>query len=398
MQLTEATTKVIEGFDRFVMPTYKRSPVVISRAKGSKVWDVDGKEYLDLFAGWGVSGIGYCHPRVVEAIRSQAEKLIHMPNNYYNELQGRLAEKISSKSFGGKCFFCNSGAEAVEAALKLVRKYGSPSGRYEVITMENSFHGRTFGALSATGQAKHRDGFGPILPGFRYVPFGDSGALRSAFSDNTCGVMLEPIQGEGGIHVAPGEYFHEVRNLCSDRDVLMIFDEVQTGVGRTGEYFGYQLYDVEPDMMTLAKVLGGGFPVGALVVQPRLSEVLVPGNHASTFGGSPLACAAALAVFEAIEEENLLENVKAMGAYLKEKLEGLKLRHPIIKEVRGVGLMLGAELKTDGANIFTRCMEKGLLINCTAGKVLRFLPAMTITREEIDRGMQILDAVLEESS
>lgn len=398
MQLTEATTKIIEGFDKFVMPTYKRSPVVISRAKGSKVWDVDGKEYLDLFAGWGVSGVGYCHPKVVEAIRSQAEKLIHMPNNFYNEFQGRLAEKISSNSFGGKCFFCNSGAEAVEAALKLARKYGSSSGRCEIITTENSFHGRTFGALSATGQAKYREGFGPILPGFRYAAFADFGSLRRAFSENTCAVMVEPIQGEGGVHVASRKYFQDVRNLCSGHDVLLIFDEVQTGVGRTGEYFGYQVYGVEPDVMTLAKVLGGGFPIGALVVQQRLAEVFVPGNHASTFGGSPLACAAALAVFEAIEEGNLLENVKAMGAYLKTKLESQKLKHSIIKEVRGEGLMVGVELNTAGGAVVEKCMEKGLLINCTAGNVLRFLPAMTVTREEIDQGVHILDVVLGECS
>ncbi len=394
MELSEKTKNIIEGFNQFVMPTYKRNPVVISRAKGSKVWDVDGKEYLDLFAGWGVSGIGYCHPRVVEAIKAQVEKLIHMPNNYYNELQGKLAEKIASKSFGGKCFFCNSGAEAVEGALKLARKYGASTGRDEIIGMENSFHGRTFGALSATGQAKYREGFGPVLPGFRYVPFGDFNAVRNVFSDKTCAVIVEPIQGEGGIHVASREYFRRLRQLCSERESLLILDEVQTGVGRTGEYFGYQLYGVEPDVMTLAKVLGGGFPIGALVVQQRLGDILVPGNHASTFGGGPLACAAALAVFEAIEEENLLENVKAMGAYLQEKLMSLKLRYPVIKDVRGEGLMIGVELATDGAPIVEKCMEKGLLINCTAGKVLRFLPAMTVTRKEIDQGMEILDSVL----
>jgi acetylornithine/N-succinyldiaminopimelate aminotransferase len=398
MELTPTTSKIMEGFDRFVMPTYKRTPVVIRRGRGSKVWDVDGKEYLDLFAGWGVSGVGYCHPRVVEAIRSQVENLIHMPNNFYNELQGELAEKISTHSFGGKCFFCNSGAEAVEGALKLARKYGAASGRHEVITMENSFHGRTFGALSATGQAKYREGFGPILAGFRYVPFGDFNSLKNALSEKTCAVMAEPIQGEGGVHVASREYFGQMRELCSHHDVLLVFDEVQTGVGRTGEYFGYQLYDVEPDVMTLAKVLGGGFPIGAIVVQPRLADVFVPGNHASTFGGSPLACAAALAVFEAIEEENLLENVKAMGVYLREKLESLKLNHPVIKEIRGEGLMLGAELTVDGGGIVARCLERGLLINCTAGNVLRFLPAMTVSREELDRGMQILDGVLEDSS
>lgn len=396
MELTQTAKKIIQGFDRFVMPTYKRNPVVIARAQGSRVWDVDGKEYLDLFAGWGVSGLAYCHPRVVEAVKSQVEKLIHMPNNYYNELQGRLAQRIAETSFGGKCFFCNSGAEAVEGALKLARKYGAATGRHEVITMENSFHGRTFGALSATGQAKYREGFGPILPGFRYVPFGDFGALRSVISNETCAVMVEPVQGEGGIHVAEREYVQQMRAMCSQRDILLIFDEVQTGVGRTGEYFGYQLYGVEPDVMTLAKALGGGFPIGALVVQERLAGVLVPGNHASTFGGGPLACAAALAVFEAIEEEKLLENAKAMGAYLMEKLESLKVRHPIIREVRGVGLMVGAELTQDGSAIAERCLEKGLLINCTAGTVLRFLPAMTVSRKEIDRGIEILDSALKE--
>ena len=398
MDLTPVTRKIIERFDTFVMPTYKRNPIVISRARGSRVWDVDGREYLDLFAGWGVSGIGYCHPRVVEAIKSQVENLIHMPNNYYNELQGELAQKISSSSFGGKCFFCNSGAEAVEAALKLARKYGSSTDRHEVITMENSFHGRTFGALSATGQAKYRQGFSPILPGFRYVPFGNFAALKNAFSEKTCAVMVEPIQGEGGVHVASREYFEHMKSLCSHHDALLIFDEVQTGMGRTGEYFAYQLYGVEPDVMTLSKALGGGFPIGAIVVQPRLAEVLVPGNHASTFGGSPLACGAALAVFRAIEEENLLENAKAMGAYLKEKLESLKLKYPVMKEVRGEGLMVGTELTTDGNAIASKCMERGLLINCTAGNVLRFLPAMTVSREEIDRAIQILDGVLEEAS
>ncbi len=396
MDVSETTKKIVATFDKFVMPTYKRHPIVISRGRGSRVWDVDGKEYLDLFAGWGVSGIGYCHPRVVEAITTQAQKLIHMPNNYYNELQGKLAEKISSKSFGGKCFFCNSGAEAVEAALKLARKYGSSTDRDEIITMENSFHGRTYGALSATGQAKYREGFGSILPGFRYVRFGDFDALRGAFSGKTCAVMAEPIQGEGGVHVASRDYFLKMRRLCSDHDILLIFDEVQTGVGRTGEYFGYQLYGAEPDVMTLAKVLGGGFPIGAVVVQPRLAEVLVPGNHASTYGGSPLACAAALAVFEAIDDGNLLENVKAMGSYLKTKLESLKLKHPVISQVRGQGLMIGVELKSEGGDIAARCMQKGLLINCTSGNVLRFLPAMTVTRDEIDHGTDILDSVLQE--
>ncbi len=395
MEVTATAKEIIEGFDKYVIANYKRHPIVISRGSGSRVWDVGGKEYVDLFAGWGVSGIGYCHPRVVRAIQSQAEKLIHMPNNYYNELQGKLAEKISTTSFGGKCFFCNSGAEAVEGALKLARKYGDGKGRYEIVTMENSFHGRTFGALSATGQLKYRQGVGPILPGFVYIPFGDVNALTNALNEKTCAVLMEPIQGEGGVHTATREYFEQVRELCSEQDVLLIFDEVQTGVGRTGEYYGHQLYGVEPDVMTLAKVLGGGFPIGAIVVQPRLAGVLVPGTHASTYGGGPLACAAALAVFEAIEEQGLLENVKAMGAYLREKLESLRLKFPIMKKIRGEGLMVGIELEHEGASIVAGCMERGLLINCTAGTVLRFLPAMTVTRQEIDRAIEILEEALE---
>jgi len=388
-----ATQTIIDTFSRYVMPTYSRIPAVIVKGKGSYVWDADGNKYLDLFPGWGVSGIGYGHPRVVAAIKAQVEKLIHMPNNYYNELQGKLARVISEKSFPGKCFFCNSGAEAVEAVLKLARKWGSDEGRYEVITMEKSFHGRTFGAMTATGQPKYQKEFQPVLPGFTYVPLGDIEKLRAAVTDKTCLIMLEPIQGEGGVNITTQEYLEQVRALCDEKRLLLAFDEVQTGVGRTGKWFGYQHYGVQPDIMTLAKVLGDGFPIGAIIADMKIADTLVPGNHASTYGGSPLACAAAIAVFEAIEQEGLLENSKNMGRYFLEKLTALKQNHSFIREVRGQGLMIGVELTMDGSQIPPRCMKKGLLLNCTAGNVIRFLPALNVTKEEIDKGVEVLDSV-----
>ncbi len=390
------TETIIEDFQKFLMPNYTRNPVVIVRGEGSRVWDAEGKEYLDLFPGWGVSGIGYCHPKVVKAIQEQAKKIIHMPNNYYNELQGKLAKKISEKSFPGKCFFCNSGAEANEAALKLARKYGSTKNKFEFITMEKSFHGRTYGAMTATGQPKYHKDFKPLLPGFKYVPFGDFDSLKSAVTNSVCAVIVEPIQGEGGVNVASKEYFQKMRKLCSDNDVLLILDEVQTGIGRTGEYFGYQAYGIVPDVMTLAKVLGGGFPIGAIIARQEIADTLVAGTHASTFGGSPLACAAALAVFEAIDEENLLQNSRSMGAYFVERLEQLKNKFNFIKEVRGLGLMLGMELDIAGSKIVAKCIENGLIINCTAGNVIRFLPALNVTKEEIDEGIEILEKVLTE--
>jgi len=393
---TTPTQSIIDTFSQYVMPNYGRIPAVITKGEGSYVWDAAGKRYLDLFPGWGVSGIGYCHPKVVAAVESQVKKLLHMPNNYYNELQGELAKVISEKSFPGKSFFCNSGSEAVETVLKLARKWGSEKGKFEIITMEKSFHGRTFGAMAATGQPKYHKGFEPIPSGFKYVPFGDIDSLKAAVTNSTCLIMIEPIQGEGGVNVPPEKFLAQARELCDDNDILLAFDEVQTGVGRTGKWFGYQHFGVTPDIMTLAKILGGGFPIGAVIADLEIADTLVPGNHASTYGGSPLACAASLAVFAAIEEEGMLENAQKMGRCFLDKLEELKQKYGFIKEVRGLGLMIGIELTIDGTDIPDRCMEKGLLINCTAGNVIRFLPALNITREEADAGFDIIDRVFSE--
>lgn len=388
------TKSIIETFTKYVIPAPARLPIVIVRGKGAHVWDSDGKEYLDLFSGWGVSTVGYCHPKVTSAIKAQVDKLIHMPNNFYNELQGKLAKVISEKSFPGKVFFCNSGAEANETALKLARKYGHDKSRDEVISMENSFHGRTFGSMTATGQLKYQKEFMPVVPGFKYVPFGNFDAIKNTVTDKTCAIIMEPIQGEGGINVASKEYFQKVRALCDDKDIVLIFDEVQTGCGRTGRYFAFQYYNVLPDIMTLAKTLGGGFPIGAAIARGKFGDVLQPGNHASTFGGSPLACSAALAVFQAIDEEKMLDNVLKMGEYLIEQLKKIRKKYSFVSDVRGVGLMVGMELKKNGPEIVKKCLEKGLIINCTAGKVIRFLPSLAITQKELDHGLSILDEVM----
>lgn len=390
------TKSIIDTFTKYVIPAPARLPIVIVRGKGAHVWDSDGKEYLDLFSGWGVSTIGYCHPKVTEAIKTQVDKLIHMPNNFYNELQGRLAKVISEKSFHGKVFFCNSGAEANETALKIARKYGHDKSRDEVISMENSFHGRTFGSLTATGQLKYQKEFMPVVPGFKYVQFGNFDAIKKTVTDKTCAIIMEPIQGEGGINVASKEYFKQVRALCDDQDIILIFDEVQTGCGRTGKYFAFQYYNVLPDIMTLAKTLGGGFPIGAAIARGKFGDVLQPGNHASTFGGSPLACSAALAVFQAIDEEKLLDNVVKMGAYLIERLNQIKKKYSFVSDVRGVGLMVGMEVEKKGPEIVKRCLENGLIINCTAGNVIRFLPSLAINQKELDHGLSILDEVMAE--
>jgi acetylornithine/N-succinyldiaminopimelate aminotransferase len=394
--MTTRTNDIIKGFEQYVIGNYTRNHVVMVRGEGSRVWDADGRSYLDLFPGWGVSAIGYSHPRVVEAVCTQAGRLMHMPNNFYNELQGALAQAIVERAFPSQCFFCNSGAEAVEAALKLARLVGRPHGRNEFITMTGSFHGRTFGAMSATAQEKKSAPFEPIVPGFHYVPFGDADAAAAAMTDRVCAVLVEPVQGEGGVRVAPREYFQQLRALCDEAGALLIFDEVQTGCGRLGQWFGSQHLGIEPDGMTLAKALGGGFPVGALVVRPEYARALVPGTHASTYGGNPLACAAGLAVFEAIDEEGLLDNVRAMGGHLRRRLEALVEEFPFVTAARGVGLMQGIELRMPGASIVAQCVERGLIINCIAERVVRFLPAYTVTADELDEGLDILRSVLAE--
>ncbi len=390
------TERIIREHDQFVLQTYTRNPVAAVRGEGSWIWDAEGRKYLDFFPGWGVSGLGHCHPRVTAAVREQAGKLLHMPNNFYNELAGRLARIIIEKSFPGRVFFGNSGAEANEGAIKLARRFGEPEGRYEILTMKASFHGRTLTTVTATGQEKYHSGFGPLPPGFRYLPFNDIDALKAAVSEKTVAVMLELIQGEGGVHPAGDGYAAAVREICDGNNLLMIVDEVQTGMGRTGDYFAFQGYGVVPDLMTLAKALGGGMPIGALVVREKFAGYLPPGTHASTFGGSPVVCAAALAVFEAMEEEGIIENVREMGGYLRQRLEELAADFPPIREIRGRGLMLGLELDREGKPVVDRCLELGMIVNCTASNVLRVMPACNITREEIDRAVEILRRALGE--
>lgn len=391
------SAKIRSLYDKHVLPTYKKSPMVMVRGNGSYLWDADGKRYLDFFPGWGVDALGHCPPRVVQALRKQAGRLLHVANNYYNEQQGLLAEWIGKTSFGGKSFFCNSGAEANEAAIKLARKWGSAHNRFEIITAYQSFHGRTLAAVTATGQEKYHEGFAPLVPGFKYVPFGNFEALRDAVGNATAAVMLEPIQGEGGIRVPPADYFKKVRALCDERNVLLILDEVQTGMGRTGKYFAYQHFGIKPCVMTLAKALGGGVAIGAMVVDKSLDHVFVPGNHASTFGGNPLACAAAVATFETIAKEKLTARAALMGKVLKQGLEKLQMKYPILREVRGMGLMLGVELARDGADLALKASDKGLLINCTAGNVLRFMPSMRVSRQEVAKALSIFEEVLKAS-
>lgn len=392
------TDKVVQLYDEYVMCTYKRVPFCLERAKGSRVWDIDGKEYLDFFPGWAVSGIGHCHPMVADAVARQAKKLMHVSNNYYSELQGLLAKMIIEESFPGKVFFGNSGAEANEGAVKLARKYGHDKGRYQIITMAKSFHGRTLGMISATGQDKVKKGFEPLVEGFIHVPFNDIEALKEAVNEKTIAVMFEPIQCEGGINIADKEYMQAVRSLCDENDILMILDEVQTGMGRTGMMFCYQNYAIEPDVMTLAKSLGGGVPIGACVARGKFADVLTPGTHASTFGGSPLVCAAALAVFEAIRKEKLLQNTKIMGSYLVKKLGMLKKKYHFIKEIRSMGLVVGLELGIKGEEVYQRCLKSGLLINCTQETVLRIMPPMTVNKKDIDKAISILDKALQGSA
>lgn len=387
------TQDVLAMFDEYVIANYGRLPRVITQGKGNRLYDLEGNEILDMFPGWAVSGIGHCHPKVVKAIQEQAAKLLHIDNTFYTVEQGKLAKLLSERAFGGKCFFCNSGAEANEAAMKLARRH-TPREKYKIITAEKSFHGRTFATMTATGQSKCHEGFQPLPAGFVYVPFNDIDALTEAFDDETAAVMIEPIQGEGGVHVATPEYMQTIRDLCDENGAIMVLDEVQTGMGRTGRWFGYQHFEAVPDIITLAKALGGGVAIGAMMARPEIAKSLVPGTHASTFGGNSLACAASTAVIEAIEEENLLDNADKMGRHARGKLEELKEKYPIIDHIRGKGLMIGIQLTMPGAAIVSQCLEKGLRVNCTQETVLRFMPSMTVTTEELDAAIAILDEVL----
>jgi len=386
--------EILENYDNYVIPNYIRNPIIIVKGEGVYVWDTDGKRYLDLFSGWAVSSLGHCHPKVTKAMQEQAETLVHVPNIFYSEPQGRLAKYISENSFNGQCFFCNSGAEANEAAIKLARIHFSQKGKYKIITMKDSFHGRTLATVTATAQPKYHSGFAPLIAGFEYIPFNNLGAVENAIDEQTCGIMLEPIQGEGGINVAEKDYMAGLRKICDDNDILLILDEVQCGMGRTGKYFAYQHYDITPDIMTLAKSLGNGTAVGAMETTKEIAKSLIPGSHASTFGGNPLACAASAAVFETIESEGLLDNATKMGKYSLEQLGNMAKELGVIKEVRGIGLMIGIELKVPASEIVKSCMEAGLLLNCTHDSVIRFMPQLNVRKEHIDEGLEILNNIL----
>jgi len=391
------TKELIALSEKYVMSTYKRFPIVLSRGLGVHLWDNDGKQYLDLVGGIAVCSLGHSHPRVVEALKRQLDLLTHVSNLYHIENQIRLAELLVENSCLDKVFFCNSGAEANEAAIKLARKYASEQmgGKYEIITMQDSFHGRTLATVTATGQAKFHAGFAPLPEGFRYVPYDDLAAIEAAVTDRTLGVLVEPIQGEGGVVIPTPGYLAGIRRICDQRGLLMIVDEVQTGMGRTGTLFACETEGVVPDMITLAKALGNGFPIGALLAAERIAAAFVPGSHGSTFGGNPLATAAGIAVLETFFDEGILDNCRRVGAYFLDRLAELKTRNSKIRDVRGRGLIIAVELTVPGADVVTESLKRGLLMNCTGGNVLRFVPPLVLTKIDVDKAVGILAEVLE---
>jgi acetylornithine/N-succinyldiaminopimelate aminotransferase len=376
------------------MGVYARQPVAFVRGRGCELWDADGKRYLDFFAGLAVNNLGHCHPAVVSAVHEQVATLIHASNVYHTLPGGELSALLCRHSFAERVFLSNSGAEANEAAMKLARRWGSNDGggRFEILATTGSFHGRTFGTLTATGQEKYHTGFLPLLPGVRLVPFGDVRAMDAAVHDETVAIMVEPIQGEGGVVVPPPDYLPGLRELADRRKLLLILDEIQCGLGRTGRLFAHEHAGIVPDVMTLAKALAGGLPIGATLTTARVAAALTPGAHGSTFGGNPVACAAAVASVKALVDPALLENVRRVGAHFRARLEAI--RGAGIRGVRGMGLMLGAELDRPGAPVVARCLRDGLLINCTADRVLRFLPPLVITGAQVDEGFAILERAL----
>ena len=393
------TNELMQQADQVIMGTYKRFPIVLVKGLGTSVWDSRGKEYLDLVAGIAVCNLGHSHPRVIEAITKQLENITHVSNLYYLEPQIRLAKLLVENSFADRVFFCNSGAEANEAAIKLARKYSQENltgHKYELLCMRNSFHGRTLATVAATGQEKFHTGFEPLPEGFRFVPYDDLAALEGAINDKTCGVLLEPIQGEGGVNIPAENYLRGVRDICDRHRLLMILDEVQTGIGRTGRLFAYEHTDIKPDILTLAKALGNGFPVGAMLATDKVASAFVPGSHASTFGGNFLAMSAGCATVETLLQGGVIENCRAMGSYFLNQLTELMKRHGAIKAVRGRGLMVAMELHGPGEKIVLECLKKGLLINCTNGNILRFVPPLIISARDIDRAIGILDEVMGE--
>ncbi|VVB92451.1 [LysW]-aminoadipate semialdehyde/glutamate semialdehyde transaminase [uncultured archaeon] len=379
--------EIVRKYEKYVFQTYTRQPLAIKKACGAVVTDVNGKEYIDCVAGIAVNNVGHCHPAVVDAIKRQAEQLIHVSNLYYTENQALLAEELSKLTMLDRVFFCNSGAEAVEGALKLARK---ASGKKEFVATEHAFHGRTRGALSVTHKEKYRKPFEPLAPAV-FVPYNDADAIRAAINENTAGVILEPVQGEGGVIIPSDGYLKEVREICDEKDTLLILDEVQTGFGRTGKWFAKEHSGIIPDIMTTAKAMGGGFPMGAMLAREEVASNFVRGDHASTFGGNALACAAAIANIEVIKKEKLVKRSEELGDYLVKRLEGLNKDY--VKEIRGKGLMVGMELSIKCEDIVSKAREQGVLLNCTSESVLRFVPPLTITKEQLDTAVSMLNDI-----
>lgn len=395
--MSSAEKAIIATADSAIAGTYKRFPIVLVEGSGATVRDSDGRSYTDFVAGIAVCNLGHAHPAIAEALSRQAKRLLHVSNLFYTVPQTELAAWLTQHSFADRVFFCNSGAEANEAALKLVRKYFNDrgqTGRCRVVAMERSFHGRTMATLSATGQEKVRKGFEPVLTGFEFVPFNDLEALRRVVDDRTAAVVLEPVQGEGGVRPPDAGYLQAVRDLCNEAGALLVFDEIQTGMGRTGKLFAHEHFGVQPDIMTLAKALANGLPIGAMLATEKVAEAFGPGSHASTFGGTPIVTSAALEVVKALGEGGLIEQAAATGAYFREQLQNLQSRHRSVKEVRGLGLLLGMEISADGDAIVRACMERGYLINCIQGNILRFVPPLIISRGEIDGLVACLDELL----
>jgi predicted acetylornithine/succinylornithine family transaminase len=391
------TSDFLADSQKYIMNTYGRQPLVLVKGRGTRVFDSDGREYIDFVSGVAVCNLGHCHPRVVVALQKQAQRLMHVSNHYHNEPQINLAKALVTHSFADKVFFCNSGTEAVEAAIKLARRYGREilkQDRFEIITMRGSFHGRTLGALFATAQERFHKGFEPVLPGFRYVPFNDVDAVARSVNEHTCAVLVEPIQGEGGVNVPSPGYLQALREICDQHALLFMLDEVQTGMGRTGKLYAYEHEKVKPDVAVLAKGLGAGMAIGALIATDKAAQALSPGSHGSTFGGNPLACAAALASLDALLEDNIIiPAVDQLGKHFLAQLDGLAKKYSFVKAVRGKGLLIGMELDFPGKDVVTACLKEGMLINCTMDTVLRFMPPLIISEEEIDRLIEVLDGI-----
>ncbi len=394
--MTVTKTEIQKQADKYMFQTYGRFPVTLVKGKGCRVWDETGKEYIDFVGGIAVCALGHSSPLVTKVLTEQSKELVHVSNLYYTAPQTRLAKLLVENSFADRVFFCNSGAEANEAAIKIARRYNHEkfgSGRNMIISMKNSFHGRTMATLSATGQDKIKKGYDPLLAGFRFVPFNDPPAIENAIDETVCAVMLEPVQGEGGV-ICPAEgYLKKVREICDRKNLLLIFDEVQAGIGRTGKLFAHENFDAVPDIMTLAKALGNGLPIGAMLAREELNSVFGPGSHATTFGGTPLVTAVAEAVIKSIIHDGILEKCAETGRYFREKLTGLKERYGFIKDIRGIGLIIGMEMDIPGAPIVAECMNNGFLINCSQEKVLRFVPPLIISVEEVDLLVNFLNDI-----